>query len=273
MTAPVPLPRITLPKLRPFVQEQDFAARQYRGRRENQEDYYAFADAADMSEAPLRKLMLVVGDGLGAHAGGSVASYLAVNAFVRAFHEQTGATAARLRAALEVANDTLGFVSSRMPSLAPPMGTTMLSVVVSHDGLQWVSVGDSPLFLFRAGTLRRINADHSLTPVLEERVKRGEMTAEEAANHPDRHALQSALLGMPLTMVDSVAEPMPLKAGDIVIAASDGILTLTARALEELLAFGQNTTADKIAEAILFAIRRINHDRQDNATVGVIKIP
>ena len=36
-----------------FIQEQDFAARQYRGRRENQEDYYAFADAAEPGERSL----------------------------------------------------------------------------------------------------------------------------------------------------------------------------------------------------------------------------
>lgn len=272
MTAPIPLPRLSIPKFRPFVQEQDFAARQYRGRRDNQEDYYAFADAADANEPSLRKLLLVVGDGLGAHAGGSVASYLAVNAFVRAFHEQTGMAATRLRAALDIANDTLGFVTNRMPSLAPPMGTTMISVLISQDSMQWISVGDSPLFLFRDGTLRRINADHSLTPLLEDRVRRGEMTADEAANHPDRHALQSALLGIPMAMVDANSDPMTLKSGDIVIAASDGIFTLNNKALEELLGFGRHTTADKIAEAILFAIRRINYERQDNVTVGVVKV-
>jgi hypothetical protein len=42
--------------------------------------------------------------------------------------------------------------------------------------------------------------------------------------------------------------------------------------LEELLAFGKHTTADKIADAIIFAIRRINYERQDNTTVGVVKI-
>ena len=52
----------------------------------------------------------------------------------------------------------------------------------------------------------------------------------------------------------------------------DGIFTLTHKALEELLSFGKHTTADKIADAIIFAIRRINYDRQDNTTVGVVKI-
>jgi serine/threonine protein phosphatase PrpC len=138
--------------------------------------------------------------------------------------------------------------------------------------LQWISVGDSPLFLFREGALIRLNDDHSLSPLIDARAERGEITHEEAANHPDRHTLQAALLGMPLMMIDAPAEPMPLKSGDIVISASDGIFTLTDKALEELLSFGKHTTADKIADAIIFAIRRINNDRQDNTTVGVVKI-
>ncbi|GAA5137735.1 hypothetical protein GCM10023213_15050 [Prosthecobacter algae] len=273
MTAPVPLPIFMPPTAPAFVQEQDFAARQYKGRRDNQEDYYAFADAAEMTEEPLQKLLLVVGDGLGAHAGGSVASYLAVNAFVRAFHEQPGDASWRLRTALDTANETLGYITDRMPSVAPPMGTTMLSVLVSHQEVQWISVGDSPLFLYRRGLLTRLNADHSLTPLLEERVRAGTMTEEEAAHHPDRHTLQSAVMGLPMALIDFAADPIKLLPDDIVIAASDGIFTLTSKALEELLHFGQNTTADKIADAIIFAIRRINYDRQDNTTVGVVKIP
>lgn len=256
-----------------FLQEQDFAARQYKGRRDNQEDYYAFADAAELTEEPLQKLLLVVGDGLGAHAGGSVASYLAVNAFVRAYHEQPGDAGWRLRTALDTANETLGYITDRMPAVAPPMGTTMLSVLVSRSEVQWISVGDSPLFLYRRGHLSRLNADHSLTPLLEERVRAGQMTEEEAAHHPDRHTLQSALMGAPMALVDFAADPIKLLPDDIIIAASDGIFTLTHQALEELLHFGQNTTADKIADAIIFAIRRINYERQDNTTVGVVKIP
>lgn len=255
-----------------FIQEQDFAARQYRGRRENQEDYYAFADAAEPGERSLERLMLVVGDGLGAHAGGSVASYIGVNAFVRAYHEVDGHPAEKLHHALQTANSTLGYITDRMPAVAPPMGTTMIGVLVTQKWMEWISVGDSPLFLFREGKLNRINQDHSLAPLIEERAKRGEITAEEAANHPDRHTLQSALLGMPMAMIDSPPHPIALQKGDIIIGASDGIFTLSDKALEELLAFGKHTTADKIADAIIFAIRRINYERQDNTTVGVVKI-
>jgi PPM family protein phosphatase len=268
---PVPAPLVK-PFPAAFVQEQDFAARQYRGRRENQEDYYAFADATQGDQDALSQLLLVLGDGLGAHAGGNVASYLAVGSFIKSFHENDLSPSWRLRVALEAANETLGIMMSRLPQVGNTMGTTMLSVLVSQNTLQWISVGDSPLFLYREGKLARINADHSLSPIIDERLRRGEITEEEAAHHPDRHVLQSALLGYPLTLVDSIPEPLPLQRGDIVVAASDGIMTLSERQLEDLLSFGRHTTADKIADAIIFAIRRINLDRQDNTTVGVVKI-
>lgn len=268
---PPPGPSLT-PHALPFVQEQDFAARQYRGRRDNQEDYHAFADASDPHEPPLTRLLLVVGDGLGAHSGGNVASYLAVGSFIKSFHDNELSVSWRMRVALEAANETLGIMSSRLPAMEYTMGTTLLAVLVSHGALSWISVGDSPLFLFRDGKLQRLNADHSLTPIIEERVRKGDLTAEEAANHPERHVLQSALLGHPLTLVDCVPEPLKLEKGDIVIGASDGILTLSDRQLEDLLSFGKHTTADKIADAIIFAIRRVNAERQDNVTVGVMKV-
>ncbi len=255
-----------------FIQEQDFAARQYRGRRENQEDYYAFADAADHDERALGRLLLAIGDGLGAHAGGSVASYVTVGAFIKAYHDHPSAPSERLLVSLETANETLGMLAKRLPNIGQPMGTTLVAALVCKHTLHWISVGDSPLFLFRAGSLQRINADHSLTPLLDERVRRGELTAEEALHHPDRHTLQAAVLGMPLMMIDHNLEPFILNKGDILVGASDGIFTLGTRQLEELLSFGQHTTADKIADAIIFAIRRINHERQDNATVAVVKI-
>jgi PPM family protein phosphatase len=271
LSTPVPVP-VAKPLPGAFIQEQDFAARQYRGRRENQEDYYAFADATTPEEEPLSRLLLVVGDGLGAHAGGNVASYLAVGSFIKTFHESELDMPWRLRVSLEAANETLGVVMNRLPQVGNTMGTTMLSVLVSPTHMQWISVGDSPLYLYRDGKLSRINADHSLAPILEERVRRGDLTPEEAEHHPDKHVLQSAVLGHPLTLIDSVTDPLPLHKGDIIVAASDGIMTLTERQLEDLLSFGRHTTADKIADAIIFAIRRINLERQDNTTVGVVKI-
>lgn len=256
-----------------FEIERDFAGRQFVGHRRMQEDFYAFCDISAANEPPGSRLLLSLGDGLGAHVGGNVASYLIVDEFVKAFKRSTLSTSWRLRVALETANEKLRDLSSKLAAETAPMGSTCVGVAMTKDSMHWVSVGDSPMFLFREGALSRLNADHSLAPILDERVRAGELTVEEAAHHPDRHILQSACLGQPLTMVDARMDPMELKSGDIVLVASDGIFTLQPKHLEQMLSFGRTTTAGKIADAIILAVRCADEPRQDNATVCVLKIP
>jgi serine/threonine protein phosphatase PrpC len=271
-SAPVLLPIINSPQ-RLFEQEKDFSARQYRGAREHQEDYYAFADVSPENGEPLSEILLVIGDGMGAHSGGSIASYITVNSFVKAYGEIDSKTTVRMAKALDISNKLIGNITMHMPDVGAPMGTTLMALHLKRNTIQWLSVGDSPLFLFRNGEIRQINDDHSMAPILEERVRRGEMTASAAASHPERHALQSAVMGEELTLVDLKSEPFTLQSGDILIGASDGIMSLTNEALREILTFGKNTPADKIADSIIFSIRLIDHPHQDNTTVAVIKIP
>lgn len=96
---------------------------------------------------------------------------------------------------------------------------------------------------------------------------------EEAQNHPDRHILQSACLGQPLTIVDARMDPFVLNSGDIIIISSDGIHTLSQNQLEELFTFNCNTSAGNLADAIIFAVRCEDQCRQDNVTVAILKIP
>ncbi|MEZ0387633.1 MAG: PP2C family serine/threonine-protein phosphatase, partial [Verrucomicrobium sp.] len=252
-----------------FELEKDFSGRQHIGQREKQEDYYAFSDVSEKMESPFTRLLVGLGDGLGAHVGGNVASYLLISEFVKAY-KRSGLTAAwRLRVALEAANEALHHLSLRLQWSHAPMGSTFIGLMIAADHAHWISVGDSPLFLFRAGELLRLNADHSLAPLLDDRVRRGEITPQEALTHPDRHVLQSACMGLPLTLVDARMEKFPLQPGDILVAASDGILTLSKDAIRDLLAFGIHTSAAKIADALLFAVRGANHPRQDNTTIAV----
>ncbi len=256
-----------------FLPERDFAGRQFIGMREKQEDYYAFSDVSGPKEPKGTRLLVALGDGLGAHLGGNIASYTIVDEFLKAYKRGTLSEAWRMRVALEAANDKLNEITMRLAMNTAPMGSTFIGVSLTKQAMHWISVGDSCLYLLRAGKLLRLNADHSLAPILDERMRRGELTAQEAAAHPDRHILQSACMGLPLTIVDARMEPYPMKSGDVLVSASDGVLTLEHHQLEEMLAFGRNTTAGKIADAIIFAVRCANHPRQDNVTVAVVKIP
>lgn len=256
-----------------FSLEKDFAGRQFQGSREKQEDFYAFSDVTDKKSAPGSQLLVALGDGLGAHVGGNVASYQLVSEFVRAYRRSTLGTGWRMRVSLETANESLRVISNRVANDKAPMGSTFVGAVITPKHLHWVSVGDSLLYLFRDKEIIRLNADHSLAPLLDDRVKKGEMTEEEALSHPDRHVLQSACMGLPLTLVDARMEPYPLQSGDIIIVASDGLLTLTDEHILELVSFGKSSSSGKICDALVFAVRCADNPKQDNTTVAVVKIP
>lgn len=265
---------IAVPPLKsPFEVETSFAGRQFIGCREHQEDYYAFSDISSDKEPPLSKLLVALGDGLGAHIGGQVASSFLINEFVKTFKSNTLSTAWRLRVSLETANESLFNLSTKFSWSDAPMGSTFIGLVITTNAVHWVSVGDSPLFLFRDGALTRLNDDHSLGPLLDERAKRGEITLEESREHPERHVLQSACMGMPLTLVDARMDPYALQSGDIIIASSDGIFTLTHNEIEALITNWKHAPAGKIIENIIFSVRCSDSPVQDNITVTLVKIP
>ncbi|MCK7461533.1 MAG: protein phosphatase 2C domain-containing protein [Sphingobacterium sp.] len=128
--------------------------------------------------------------------------------------------------ALEVATD---------PDNLRGMGCTLLAVVLTAEGLYWISVGDSPLWLWRRGRLRRLNQDHAYRSVLAEQVSAGEISAVEAASHPDRNALISAVTGEDLELVDLSRQPCTLKPSDQILLASDGVLTLSEQEIAAVL--------------------------------------
>src|SRR5271170_4113214 len=151
---------------------------QHQGARPYQEDSWALKRLGDGS------LLAVVADGMGGHAGGAVASKLAVEAFVHALEQGGG-----LADGLQDANGAVRKGAVAKPDLAG-MGATLVAAQVRGDEVRWISVGDSPLFLVSAGGIERLNADHSMAPQIEAMVKRGLLTEEEAAVHPARHTLR-----------------------------------------------------------------------------------
>ena len=107
------------------------------------------------------------------------------------------------------------------------MGCTLCGVSLTEAGIEWISVGDSPMWLARNGKLQRLNADHSMAPILAKQVELGELTEEEAKRHPQRNALRSAVIGDKMQHVDASKRPMKFRKGDRLVLASDGLETLS----------------------------------------------
>ncbi len=123
--------------------EVDFAGRAIQGDRDNQEDFYAFE--------PLGKsrLLLVLADGAGGQAKGEAASRSAALGFLDCFGAARGKELPTLSTALDSANQRLAEFIDRDPTHRASMATTLLAVLVNGTSFNWISVGDSPLILFR----------------------------------------------------------------------------------------------------------------------------
>ena len=218
---------------------------QHQGKRPYQEDSWALATLGDGS------LLAIVADGMGGHAGGAVASRLAVDAFVLAVEQGGG-----LADGLQDANEAVRLGALGKPDLNG-MGATVVAAHVRGDEVRWISVGDSPFYLVSAGKLERLNADHSMAPQIDALVERGMLTAEEAEHHPGRHTLREAVMGDPLTLIDKGSRR--LVAGDRLLLCSDGVQTLS---VEQIAA-----QATRPASVLVEAVLAVAKDHQDNVTV------
>ena len=243
-----------------------FAARQIPGSREYQEDDYGLLDGRDLGLDGAEHTMLLVADGMGGHVGGSTASGLLTKTFVEAYPQASGPVVDRLRDGLRAANMALAEAISDNPEY-DGMGSTLVAAVVSSEGLHWISVGDSPLWLFRKGNLKRLNADHSMAPVLANLVKTGSLTQEEADRDPRRHSLRSAIMGDDIHLIDVSPQPVAVEPGDLLLLASDGLLTLSNQEMVEILNKMRDAPLEDRAVALIQAVEAAGHPNQDNATL------
>lgn len=249
-------------------EDVDFFADDILGSRHSQEDSCLFR--ANLHGIGL---LAVLSDGMGGYENGALASKLAVETFDQAYSSYpSDSVLTKLGASLQEANHALAEAIDQNPDLQD-MGCTLVGAFVNSDGLHWISVGDSPLFLWRGSQLRRLNADHSMTAVIQERLAEGTLTAEEAAAHPKRHELRSALTGDKLSMIDAPEAPLALRKGDVMLLASDGLLTLSESELSRILRQTEGKGAAAIVRALLAAVQAAKKPRQDNTTVQVIVAP
>ena len=82
------------------------------------------------------------------------------------------------------------------------MGCTLVGTAFGPAGVEWVSVGDSPMFLVRRGEIFLLNEDHSLAPEIDKLAAAGKMSWEDAQADPRRHFLRSALTGAEIDLID-----------------------------------------------------------------------
>jgi protein phosphatase len=169
--------------------------------------------------------LLIVADGMGGHAGGEVASAMAVEAiaaYVKGYLaglEPTDQTGALLQAAIRTADQTIWSHAQARRELRD-MGTTVVLALCREDRVHIAHVGDSRAYLLDREELRQLTEDHSVVARL---IKAGQLTPRGARSHPLRHQITRYLGSR-----EAVAELrcVTWQRGDYLLLCSDGLTNM-----------------------------------------------
>jgi protein phosphatase len=157
-----------------------------------------------------------VADGMGGAQAGEVASQLAVDTFSEQ-QDESASPEEQLTAIAKAANRKI-YEMAQQDSSRAGMGTTLIAVKVGNGEVHVGHVGDSRLYRFRDDALERLTNDHSL---VEELVRQGKLTPEEAETHPQRSVITRALGPEPDVEVETMT--FAGKDGDVYLLCSDGL--------------------------------------------------
>jgi protein phosphatase len=213
-----------------------------------------------LAKAPL----FAIADGMGGHAGGEAAAALAIGTF----DERAGLCSGSdphtaLRTLIAEANRRIRERAAG-ESAYEGMGTTIISALVHDDAVTTAHVGDSRAYRFRDGALERLTEDHSL---VEELLKLGALTPEEAEHHPQRSVVTRAL-GTRETVEPDVTTHVA-QDGDVYLLCSDGLTKmLTEPEVAGILAGAARL--DEAGERLIAAAN--DHGGEDNVTVCLFRV-
>jgi PPM family protein phosphatase len=162
----------------------------------------------------------IVADGMGGHAGGQEASKIAttqIQNHLDNFWDTEVASDDLLKEALYRANQAILEDQENNPERGE-MGTTVV-VLMFRNGQPWCAhIGDSRLYLLRESNLKQITADHTWVGMA---LQAGEISLDEAKNHPWRHVLSQCLGRKDLYQMD--IQSIDIQAGDRLLLCSDGL--------------------------------------------------
>lgn len=195
----------------------EFASAEHIGDRKEQQDRVALATHPTHPDL----LVAVIADGMGGHRGGARASQAVLDAVLPMFEAYVPRTSSAhdwLGGMISAAHEKVG-AAGRGQNRDPR--STCVIALVQKERIDWAHCGDSRLYLFSNAEFVLRTDDHSMVDVL---VKQGEISDEDALDHPDRSKLYTSIGGpeLPQVAFGAIDRVQP---GDTVLLASDGLWT------------------------------------------------
>lgn len=208
--------------------------------------------------------IVVVADGMGGSAAGEVASALALRTVSEELADNSEPESAqtRLSRAIRSANAEIFRQASLVEAYAG-MGTTIVAAEIDAQQAVVAHVGDSRAYHISAdGVLSQLTDDHSL---VNELIRRGQLSPSEAAGHPQRHILTRSLGTLPNVAVDCKA--WAWVPGDLLLICSDGLTSYVDEAELKDCLLGEGPLDEKVTALVAAALRAGGYD---NITVAVL---
>lgn len=217
-----------------------------------------------VSEEPIGNLpnLFLVADGMGGHKAGDLASEYTVAKVQEAVSKSMQTIPYQiLKGAFQYANQKLLEKAGESDSYKG-MGTTLVAATVKNDAVYVVNVGDSRLYKI-GDKIEQITEDHSL---VEEMVRMGEISEEQARNHPDKNIITKAI------GVSDTVEPdyfdTDLQKGECLLMCSDGLTNMVSdRQIKEIVEL--RTDLESCAKELIRAANQ--NGGRDNIAVVLIE--
>ena len=217
------------------------------------------------SDTPVGNLpnLFVVADGMGGHNAGDFASKYAVETLLETIRVNPENNPIKIiRTAIETANSSILKEAAEHETMSG-MGTTIVLTTIVGDYAYVANVGDSRLYLINDERIIQITKDHSL---VEEMVRMGEISEEDARNHPDKNIITRAVGVLPEVTADFFE--ISLKPGDEILMCSDGLTNMIEDDEIRHIVLGQRDIVEKAEKLIETANR---NGGKDNITVVLIE--
>ena len=229
--------------------------------RSHNEDYVDFYEPTDPQERARKGALYLVADGMGGHQAGEVASRGAVELAIQQYYADPSRDVGKsLVRAVQAANQQIHVQAQADPSKAG-MGTTLVAAVVLGRRVYVANVGDSRAYLINKTKMTQITEDHSW---VEEQVRAGLLTHEQASRHPQRNLVTRALGSKPVVEVDLFEGE--ISQGDVLLLCSDG---LTGRVEDrEIAAIIRDHPPQEAAQLLVAAANE--RGGSDNITVLIV---
>jgi protein phosphatase len=219
--------------------------------------------------------LFVVADGIGGHAGGEIASKMAIDTvrdymktsmsgkehFISEENNEFSKATNRIASGIQLANQAI-YEESQNNAVVHGMGTTVAAALLTGNRLSIAHVGDSRVYLVRANSIVQLTDDHS---VVSEQVKQGLLTKKGAELSKHRNVITRALGTRKTVEIDM--DELDIMDGDRIILCSDGLSTM----VQDDFILSTVTSVDNPVEACKILIDTASaNGGKDNITVIVV---